>query len=65
MFFQSRLWLEERKENARLRGIILELRLRLEEHGIPSEVSTPLPNIENQPLLPLIDDAVPEKASES
>jgi hypothetical protein len=65
MFFQSRLRLEERKENARLRGIILELQFVLEEHGISSEFSAPLPSIENQPLLPFVYDAVSEKASES
>jgi hypothetical protein len=65
MFFQSRLWLEERKENVRLRGIILELQFVLEEHGVSSKLSTPLPSIENQPLLPLVYDAVSEKASES
>jgi hypothetical protein len=61
MFFASRLWLEAREENSRLRKRILELETRLEREGIYYDS----PSLNTHPWLPFLapDDSKPTKTT--
>jgi hypothetical protein len=58
LVFAQAMYDQLRKENLRLREIILQLRKQLEGAGIAYESFLPPPDIESQPLLPLIYETV-------
>jgi hypothetical protein len=50
MFFQSRIWLEERAENCRLREAVLVLQTRLLDAGLSADLPEQSPETDDSQL---------------